>query len=97
MCNVLFIRLLIGNLKYFCSDGLVIRVLVKVQYFIFLLIVVGESLDRKKVDIVEDNLEKLENNEIGDLKYNNDQEKKKSMEKLEANVEIYLLFFRESD
>lgn len=97
MCNVLFIRLLIGNLKYFCSDGLVIRVLVKVQYFIFLLIVVGESLDRKKVDIVEDNLEKLENNEIGDLKYNNDQEKKKSMEKLEANVEIYLLFFKESD
>lgn len=97
MCNVLFIRLLIGNLKYFCSDGLVIRVLVKVQYFIFLLIVVGESLDRKKVDIVEDNLEKLENNESGDLKYNNDQEKKKSMEKLEANVEIYLLFFRESD
>lgn len=97
MCNVLFIRLLVGNLKYFCSDGLVIRVLVKVQYFIFLLIVVGESLDRKKVDIVEDNLEKLENNEIGDLKYNNDQEKKKSMEKLEANVEIYLLFFRESD
>lgn len=57
----------------------------------------GESLDRKKVDTAEDNLEKSENNESGDPKHNNDQEKKKSMEKSEANVEAYPAFFRESD
>lgn len=97
MCNVLFIRPPIGNLKYFCSDGPVIRALVKVQHFTFLLIAAGESLDRKKVDTAEDNLEKSENNETGDPKHNNDQEKKKSMEKSEANVETYPPFFRESD
>ena len=54
-------------------------------------------MDRKKVDTAEDNLEKSENNESGDPKHNNDQEKKKSMEKSEANVETYPPFFKESD
>ena len=62
-----------------------------------MLIAALEGLDRKKIDTAEGNLKKSENNESGDPKHNDDQEKKESMGKSEANVETYPPFFRESD
>lgn len=64
--------------------------------FTFLLIAAGERLDRKTVDTAEDNLKKSENNESGDPKHSDDQEKKERMGKPEANVETYPPFFKES-
>ncbi|XP_020611229.1 E3 ubiquitin-protein ligase RAD18-like isoform X3 [Orbicella faveolata] len=58
---------------------------------------VSESLDRKKVDTAEEDFKKSENNESGDPKHSDDQEKNESTEKSEATVETYLPFFRESD
>lgn len=63
----------------------------------FLLIAVSESLDRKKVDIAEEDLKKSENDESGDPKHSDDLEKNESTEKSEATVETYPPFFRESD
>lgn len=62
----------------------------------FLLIAAGESFDRKKGDTAEDNFKKSENNETGEPKHNDDQEKKESMGKSEVNVETYPPFFKES-
>lgn len=56
-----------------------------------MLIVASDSLDRKKVDTAEDNLKKSENDESGDAKHSDEQEKKESMER------SYPPFFRESD
>lgn len=56
-----------------------------------MLIAASDSLDRKKVDTAEDNLKKSENDESGDAKHSDEQEKKESMER------SYPPFFRESD
>lgn len=63
----------------------------------FFLIAASESLERKKVDKSEDNLKKLENDDSGDAKHSDDQERKESMQGSEVNVETYPPFFRESD
>lgn len=57
----------------------------------------SDSLDRKKVDTAEDNLKKSENDESGDAKHSDEQEKKESMERSKATVGTYPPFFRESD
>lgn len=63
----------------------------------FFLIAASESLERKKVDTTEDNLKKLENDDSGDAKHSDDQERIESMQHSEVNVETYPPFFRESD
>lgn len=63
----------------------------------FFLIAASESLERKNVDTAEDNLKKLENDDIGDEKHSADQERKESIQESDVYIETYPPFFRESD